>query len=129
MSNVGTVRGSGSFWSDMRICLELQVARFNYLFSQVPHLLLTKAPKVEGAALSEKKTHKRKVSGGEDLLKGFLHVHESCQTYGATPRRYMAFLHTYKAIYSAKKGGVEERQRHLQVYIICTAALRFCCIN
>lgn len=81
----------------------------------MPHLLLTQAPKVEGAALQEKKTHKRKVSGGEDLLKGFLHVHESCQQYGATPRRYMAFLNTYKSIYSAKKEGVEKRQQHLQV--------------
>jgi dynein heavy chain 2 len=82
-------------------------------------MLLTKPPKIEGATIGETKQHKRKLSGGEDLLKGFLHVHESAaQTnLGATPRRYIAFLNTYQQVYSNKKKGIETRQHHLQVYI------------
>lgn len=84
---------------------------------QVPYMLLTKPPKIEGASIGEKKRHQRKLSGGEELLKCFLHVHESCiqANMGATPRRYIAFLNTYQTVYSNKKAGVEKRQHHLQV--------------
>ena len=80
-------------------------------------MLLTKPPKIEGASIGEKKTHKRKLSGGEDLLKGFLQVHESLAqaSIGATPRRYIAFLNTYQQVYRNKKSGIEKRQYHLQV--------------
>ena len=80
-------------------------------------MLLTKPPKIEGASIGEKKTHKRKLSGGEDLLKGFLQVHESLAqaSIGATPRRYIAFLNTYQQVYHNKKSGIEKRQYHLQV--------------
>lgn len=80
-------------------------------------MLLTKPPKIEGASIGEKKRHQRKLSGGEELLKCFLHVHESCiqANMGATPRRYIAFLNTYQTVYSNKKAGVEKRQHHLQV--------------
>lgn len=86
-------------------------------FKQVPYMLLTKPPKIEGASIGEKKRHQRKLSGGEELLKCFLHVHESCvqANMGATPRRYIAFLNTYQTVYSNKKAGVEKRQHHLQV--------------
>lgn len=82
-------------------------------------MLLTKPSKVEGASIGEKKTHKRKLSGGEDLLKCFLHVHESCAqaNMGATPRRYISFLNTYKTVYNDKKHGLEKKQHHLQVRI------------
>ena len=84
---------------------------------QVPHLLLTRPPKVEGASLSERKTHQRKLSGGDELLRGFLNIHESCDSFGtvATPRRFMAFLHAYDDVYNAKKKGIMQRQLHLQV--------------
>ncbi|XP_022324921.2 cytoplasmic dynein 2 heavy chain 1-like isoform X2 [Crassostrea virginica] len=83
---------------------------------KVPYMLLTKPPKIEGASIGEKKRHQRKLSGGEELLKCFLHVHESCvqANMGATPRRYIAFLNTYQTVYSNKKAGVEKRQHHLQ---------------
>lgn len=82
---------------------------------QLPHLILTKEAKVEGAALSNEKPKKRKLSGGQELLKGFLHIHESCIQFGeATPRRYMAFVNTYKQVYSDKKVKIETRTRHLQ---------------
>ena len=32
----------------------------------------------------------------------------------ATPRRYVTFLHTYETVYSQKKKGIEEKQKHLQ---------------
>ncbi len=74
-------------------------------------------PKTEGSSIGGKKSHKRKVSGGEELLNGFLHVHDSCTDYGATPRRYLAFLHTYSDVYTKKKSGIETRQQHLQAGI------------
>lgn len=56
----------------------------------------------------------RPVTGGEELVKSFLHIHESCLSNGATPRRYITFLTTYQAVYSVKKEGVLKRQGHLQ---------------
>lgn len=86
-------------------------------------MLLTKPPKIEGASIGQQKQHKRKLSGGEELLKSFLHVHESCvqSNLGATPRRYIAFLNAYQQIYNLKKAGIEKRQHHLQVniYVSC----------
>ncbi|XP_071126281.1 cytoplasmic dynein 2 heavy chain 1-like isoform X2 [Mytilus edulis] len=83
---------------------------------KVPYMLLTKPPKIEGASIGEKKTRQRKLSGGEELLKCFLHVHEHCAQLGlgATPRRYVAFLNTYQQVYNNKKSGIERRQHHLQ---------------
>ena len=78
-------------------------------------MLLTRPPKIEGAALQGNKERKRKLSGGDELLKGFLHVHESMSQATATPRRYMSFVHAYQAVYSHKKRGIETRQQHLQV--------------
>jgi dynein heavy chain 2 len=71
---------------------------------------------VEGASLGEKK-RQRKLSGGDELLKGFLHIHESCDTITsvATPRRYMAFIHAFNEVYNAKKKGIQDRQLHLNV--------------
>lgn len=91
-----------------------------YLIIQIPYMLLTKPPKVAGASIGERKQHKRKLSGGEDLLKGFLHVHEAAAqaNMGATPRRYIAFLNTYQQVYSNKKQHIEKRQHHLQVCVL-----------
>ena len=93
------------------------VILFVHIHFQVPLLLLTRPPKIEGASLSSKKPKRRKLSGGDDLLKSFLHVHESCLGFGttATPRRYIAFLNTYDEVYSKKKSKIETRQHHLQV--------------
>ncbi len=83
----------------------------------MPKLLLTRIPQEEGASIGggDKKERRRKLSGGEELLKGFLLVHEACAAHGATPRRYMAFLHAYMHVYGKKKSGIETRQQHLQV--------------
>ena len=56
----------------------------------------------------------RPVTGGDDLIKSFLHVHESCLPIGATPRKYITFLKTYQAVYSTKKTGVLKQQNHVQ---------------
>lgn len=56
----------------------------------------------------------RPVSGGDDLLKAFLHIHESCSQYGATPRKYMTFLKTYKRVYQSRKECIQKKQSHLQ---------------
>ena len=82
----------------------------------VPRLLLTRPSKEAGATLG-RQARKRQLSGGDELLKGFLNIHESCQQFGsiATPRRYMSFVHTYNDVYTKKKDKIEERQRHLKV--------------
>lgn len=61
----------------------------------------------------------RHLSGGDELLKGFLLVHECCAeiSNNATPRRFIAFLHCYRQLYKRKKEGVEEKQKHLLVYM------------
>ena len=81
-------------------------------------MLLTRPPKIEGGSIGEGKGHKKKLSGGAELLKCFLHVHESCGALGATPRRYMVFLNTYQAVYEKKKRSITEKQHHLQVIIV-----------
>ncbi|CAL1541204.1 unnamed protein product [Lymnaea stagnalis] len=81
---------------------------------KVPWMLLTRPPKIEGGSIGEGKGHKKKLSGGEELLKCFLHVHESCGALGATPRRYMVFLNTYQAVYEKKKRSITDKQHHLQ---------------
>ena len=83
----------------------------------VPRLLLTKPSKVEGATLGKKPEKARKLSGGDDLLKGFLHIHEACMAFGpiATPRRYVSFVTAYQSVYEKKKSKIEERQTHLKV--------------
>jgi len=66
----------------------------------------------------DKASLSRRLSGGDELLKGFLLVHESCaksNATNATPRRYMAFLRTYEELYKKKKEAVEIRKKHLQV--------------
>jgi len=83
----------------------------------LPELLLTRAARSEGASLG-KEAKKRPLSGGKDLQKAFLTVHESLT--GSTPRRYISFLKTYQKVYKEKKGGIEEKQRHLQVTLLIT---------
>ena len=84
---------------------------------QVPGLLLTRESKADGASLGKKQERKRQLSGGDDLLKGFLHIHDACQAFGpiATPRRYVAFVTAYQSVYQKKKSKIEERQVHLKV--------------
>lgn len=79
---------------------------------QVPWMMLTRPPKLEGGSIGEAKGHKKKVSGGEDVLKCFLRIHESCN---ASPRRYLIFLSTYMAVYENKKKSILDKQHHLQV--------------
>ena len=70
-----------------------------------------------GGSKSDKEKPARKLSGGDLLLKGFLHIHETSGAQFqslATPRRFMAFMRTYESIYRGKKGGIEERQKHLK---------------
>ena len=58
----------------------------------------------------------KKHSGSEDgISKNFLQIHESCLNRGATPRKYMTYLKTYKFIFSGKKQGIVTKQQHLQV--------------
>ncbi|XP_069747277.1 cytoplasmic dynein 2 heavy chain 1 isoform X4 [Narcine bancroftii] len=60
------------------------------------------------------KSRRNSISGGGDLTKSFLMIHESCRAYGATPHRYMIFLNTYSSIYNTKKTDLMKQQNHLQ---------------
>ena len=57
---------------------------------------------------------KRPVSGGEELICTFLKIHNSCLTSGGTPRRYIAFLKTYRTVYSKRKDIIVTKQSHLK---------------
>ena len=60
-------------------------------------------------------SRQRPLTGGDDLVKLFLHIHESsAQTGGATPRKYITFLNTYKSVYDSRKERTLKRQSHLQ---------------
>ncbi|XP_015268586.1 PREDICTED: cytoplasmic dynein 2 heavy chain 1 [Gekko japonicus] len=78
---------------------------------KIPEMLFTEA---DEKAAKASKEHKKKHSGDPDFLKSFLMIHESCKTYGATPRRYMTFLHMYCAIHNSKRSELIKRQSHLQ---------------
>ncbi|XP_071951365.1 cytoplasmic dynein 2 heavy chain 1-like isoform X2 [Antedon mediterranea] len=85
---------------------------------KIPKDLLTRPIKNENevalTAQEKKKKHRRKLSGGDELVKNFLEIHKSCDELHATPRRYMTFLHTYRAVYHKKKSGVENKRTHLK---------------
>jgi len=79
---------------------------------QIPRMLLSGYSNKGGSMAV---TSDRPLSGGDELLKAFLHIHESCLSSGATPRRYMTLLKTYQAVYSEKKQKILKKQSHLQV--------------
>ena len=56
----------------------------------------------------------RPVTGGDDLFKAFLHIHESCLHLGSTPRKYVTFLKTYMSVYQTRKEAIKNKQNHLQ---------------
>ena len=78
---------------------------------RIPRLFLQN---VVGMKLRQGEAAKRPVTGGDDLIKTFLKIHRSCLASGGTPRRYIAFLKTYKAVYSKRKETVVKQQTHLQ---------------
>ncbi|PAA68244.1 hypothetical protein BOX15_Mlig013490g1 [Macrostomum lignano] len=81
---------------------------------RVAHLLLTRVAREEGSKLRKEEPKQRHLSGGESLLKLFLHVHESVPAVSATPRRYINLLNTYKSLYSGKKSKIQEKKEHLK---------------
>ncbi|XP_029458286.1 cytoplasmic dynein 2 heavy chain 1 [Rhinatrema bivittatum] len=86
-------------WSDMSM-------------KQIPTMLFTNENGQEKTGTD--KDYKKNISGNIDFLKSFLVIHESCKPYGATPSRYMTFLHVYSSMYSSKKTELTKRQSHLQ---------------
>ena len=80
----------------------------------VPRMLL----QGEGVEQIDHSKGKGGKSGGDELVKIFQLIHDSCNPKDAAPRRYMTFLKTYKAVFNEKKDGVVKRQQHLQVPVI-----------
>eukprot|EP01116_Phalansterium_solitarium_P024805 TRINITY_DN91_c0_g1_i4.p1 TRINITY_DN91_c0_g1~~TRINITY_DN91_c0_g1_i4.p1 ORF type:complete len:4085 (+),score=2013.94 TRINITY_DN91_c0_g1_i4:171-12425(+) len=52
--------------------------------------------------------------GKDAVVKGLLSIHQSCSTFGATPRQYIGLLHTYRKIYDLKRNALLEQQSRLQ---------------
>ncbi len=77
---------------------------------KIPQLFLS------GGHLHRKTDHGtlRPLTGGDDLVKAFLHIHNSCFQYGATSRKYITFLKTYKRVYQSRKENIQKQQSHLQ---------------
>ncbi|XP_075347137.1 cytoplasmic dynein 2 heavy chain 1 isoform X3 [Mycteria americana] len=80
---------------------------------KIPEMLLCDSDEQEKTGKTHKELQK-KHSGDSDFLKSFLAIHESCKMYGATPGRYMTFLHLYSTINSSKRRELIKRQNHLQ---------------
>ncbi|XP_069664408.1 cytoplasmic dynein 2 heavy chain 1 isoform X2 [Haliaeetus albicilla] len=80
---------------------------------KIPEMLLYDSDEQEKTGKAHKEL-KKKHSGDSDFLKSFLAIHESCKMYGATPSRYMTFLHIYSTINNSKRRELIKRQNHLQ---------------
>ncbi|NXI65822.1 DYHC2 protein, partial [Anseranas semipalmata] len=83
---------------------------------KIPEMLLYDSDEQEKTGKAHKEL-KKKHSGDSDFLKSFLAIHESCKMYGATPSRYMTFLHIYSSINNSKRSELIKRQKHLQAGI------------
>ena len=79
---------------------------------RIPQLFLQNV--VGMKILRQSEATKRPITGGEDLVKTFLKIHHSCLSSGGTPRRYIAFLKTYRAVYSKHKETIGKKQTRLR---------------
>ena len=79
---------------------------------RIPQLFLQNV--VGMKLLRQSEATKRPLTGGEELVKTFLKIHHSSPSSGGTPRRYIAFLKTYKAVYSKRKEAIIKNQTHLR---------------
>ena len=79
---------------------------------KIPQLFLQNV--VGMKLLRQSEAAKRPLTGGDELVKTFLKIHHSCLSSGATPRRYIAFLKTYKVVYSKRKETIVKKQTHLR---------------
>ena len=110
---------------------------------ELPRLFLRQSSLTGAARFMRREGEERPLTGGTDLVKAFLHIHETCTQLGgpsaggsvggqstgggdgggacgggggtiATPRHYVTFLKTYKAVYEARKERIHKRQSHLK---------------
>ena len=81
---------------------------------RIPQMFLQNTVGTKLLRRKELQGSERPVTGGEELVKAFLHIHNSCLSTGATPRKYMTFLRTYQSVYASRKRRVLKRQSHLQ---------------
>ncbi|KAF5921105.1 hypothetical protein HPG69_018505 [Diceros bicornis minor] len=91
-----------------------ELKQFKNDLKHIPEMLFRDTGGEEKCSDKKRKEEKKKNSVDPDFLKSFLLIHESCKAYGATPSRYMTFLHVYSAISSSKKKELLKRQSHLQ---------------
>lgn len=79
---------------------------------RVPQMFLRNS--IGTKLLHKEASNERPITGGQDLFKAFLHIHESSIHLGATPRKYVTFLKTYLSVYQTRKEAIKNRQSHLQ---------------
>ena len=79
---------------------------------RIPQLFLQNV--VGMKLLRQTEAAQRPITGGEDLVKTFLKIHQSCLSSGGTPRCYIAFLRTYKAVYSKHKEIIGKKQKRFR---------------
>ena len=79
---------------------------------RIPRLFLQNV--VGMKLLRQAEVAQRPITGGEDLVKTFLKIHQSCLPSGGTPRRYIALLKTYKSVYSKHKETIGKKQTRLR---------------
>jgi len=70
---------------------------------RIPQMFLQNTVGTKLLRRKELQGSERPVTGGEELVKAFLHIHNSCLSTGATPRKYMTFLRTYQSVYASRK--------------------------
>ncbi|NXV90779.1 DYHC2 protein, partial [Calonectris borealis] len=81
---------------------------------KIPEMLLYDSDEQEKTGKAHKELKKKHSGSDSEFLQSFLAIHESCKTYGATPSRYMTFLHIYNTINNSKRRQLIKRQNHLQ---------------
>ncbi|XP_030632529.1 cytoplasmic dynein 2 heavy chain 1 [Chanos chanos] len=81
---------------------------------KIPEMLFSRLFGEEGERGSEKEPKKKPAVAHAELANSFLLIHDSCREFGATPRHYLSFLHTYGSIYAHKQTQLTKKQRHLQ---------------
>ena len=78
---------------------------------RIPQMFLRSTMGIKPKAIQH---GERPVTGGDELVRAFLHIHTTCLSGGATPRKYMTLLKTYQSVYTTRKQKVLKRQSHLQ---------------
>jgi hypothetical protein len=77
--------------------------------------MLSRVDDGEDNSAISKDNKKRPVTGGDTLMKAFVHMHEKCPPALACPLKFITLLKNYVIMYKKKKGTISSRFQRLQV--------------